>query len=112
MAKSGDPNHGPGPVLPIYPDPNETTQPTRAVGEITQQNKAVRAKTPEQEPIPEPEKKPVFGFGSLLLLILLVWGAEWIGTTLPGPFDDMLYELIAALFFGLIQYIRSLLYKK
>lgn len=102
MAKSGDRNHGPGPVLDIYPDPNET-QPNRPYRrpEALPQLKEIST-----------AKKPPFGFGSLILLIVLIWGAEWIGTTLPGPFDDMLYEATAALFFGFIQYIRSLLYKK
>ncbi len=102
MAKDGDPNHGPSDKLNQYRYKPDDTQPTGAV---------------RRESAPKPEIKVVkeplpFGIWNLVLLVVLIWGAEWLGTTLPGPFDDMLYEAIAALFFGFIQYIRSLLYKK
>ena len=67
-------------------DPNQT-QPTRVVKRDNNQN-------------------PTFGIGSIILLLALVWAADALGTTIPGPVDDILYDLIGTLTFGFIQYLR------
>ena len=102
MAKDGDPNHGPSDKPNQHRYKSDDTKPTGAV-------RRESTPTPEIKVVKEPLS---FGVWNLALLVVLIWGAELVGTTLPGPLDDMLYQAIAALFFGLIQYIRSLLYKK
>ena len=109
MAKQGDPNHGPGSTFDYNPNEDQDkmskTQPT-----LPHSIPIPPPPPPKIDPVPA--KKLQFGWGSLVLLIALIWAAEALGTALPGPFDDMFYEAIAALFFGFIQYLRSILYKK
>ncbi len=74
-------------------DPNQT-QPTRVV------------KRDNNKTLPTNNQNPTFGIGSVILLLALVWAADALGTVLPGPVDDILYDLIGTLTFGFIQYLR------
>ena len=106
MAKAGDPNHGPGETFDYNPNDTQPTRTQKQVDTPQPQNYMPSKKNDDSK------QAPTFNWGSLILLIVLIWGAEWLGTTIPGPVDDMLYDAIAALFFGFIQYLRALLYKK